>query len=60
MEKTLYVEGLQAIYGMLQVALLWYNKYTEDLEVQGFKFNPYDPCVANRRNKSTIYNCVAC
>jgi len=46
-KKTLYVEVLRAIYGLLQAALLWYNKFREDLEGQGFKFNPYDPCVAN-------------
>ena len=32
---------------MLQAALLWYSKFREDLESKGFKFNPYDPCVAN-------------
>ena len=33
---------------MLQAALLWYSKFREDLESKGFKFNPYDPCVADR------------
>ena len=32
---------------MIQAALLWYSKFREDLELKGFKFNPYDPCVAN-------------
>ena len=49
--KVLYVQVLKAIYGMLQAALLWYNKFREDLEGQGFEFNPYDPCVANRMVK---------
>ena len=31
-----------------QAVLLWYNKFRKDLEVEGFKFNPYDPCVANK------------
>ena len=45
--KLLYVQVLRAIYGMLQAALLWYKKFKNDLEEQGFKFNPYDPCVAD-------------
>jgi Reverse transcriptase (RNA-dependent DNA polymerase) len=47
-KKILYVVVLRAIYGMLQAALLWYKKFRGDLESIGFKFNPYDPCVANR------------
>ena len=46
--KTLYVQVLRALYGMLIAALLWYKKFRADLESIGFKFNPYDPCVANR------------
>jgi len=46
--KVLYVQVLRAIYGMLQSALLWYKRLRRDLEEEGFKFNPYDPCVANR------------
>lgn len=46
--KVLYVRVLRAIYGMLIAALLWYKTFRKDLEEQGFKFNPYDPCVANR------------
>ena len=49
--KVLYVQVLRAIYGMLQAALLWYKKFRNDLEEEGFKFNPYDPCVANRSRK---------
>ena len=33
--------------GMLKAALLWYQKFKTSLEKIGFKFNPYDPCVAN-------------
>ena len=51
--KVLYVQVLRAIYGMLQAALLWYKKFKNDLEEQGFKFNPYDPCVANRMIKGS-------
>ena len=46
--KVLYVQVLRAIYGMLEASLLWYKKFRKDLEEQGFKFNPYDPCIANR------------
>ena len=45
--KVLYVEVLKALYGMLVASLLWYKKFRSDLEVEGFEFNPYDPCVAN-------------
>ena len=44
----IYVEVLKAIYGMLQAALLWYKQFRADLEGIGFKFNNYDPCVANK------------
>ena len=43
--KVLYVKVLKAIYGMLQSALLFYNKLRKDLEDSGFEVNPYDPCV---------------
>ena len=48
-QKVLYVQVLRAIYGMLQAGLLYYQKFRKDLEEIGFKFNPYDPCVANRK-----------
>jgi len=47
-KKTVYVQVLRAIYGVLQSELLWYNKLKEDLVQYGFIFNPYDPCVANK------------
>ena len=47
--KVLYVLVLRAIYGQLNASLLWYKKLRKDLESIGFKFNPYDPCVANRQ-----------
>ena len=46
--KVIYVQVLKAIYGMLQAALLWYNKFRQELEKEGFEFNPYDPCLGNR------------
>ncbi len=47
-KKVIYLVVLKAIYGMLQASLLWYKKFRSDLEAIDFKFNPYDPCVANR------------
>ena len=47
-KKVIYVWVLRAIYGMLEAALLWYKKFRKQLEENGFKFNPYDPCVANK------------
>jgi hypothetical protein len=47
-QKVLYIEMLKALYGMLQLSLLYYKKFPKDLEEIGFKINPYDPCVANR------------
>jgi hypothetical protein len=48
-KKVLYVEVLKAIYGMLKAALLWYKTFRKDLEDIGFIFNPYDPCMANKK-----------
>jgi hypothetical protein len=48
-KKVLYVEVLKAIYGMLEAALLWYETFRKDLEDNGFVFNPYNPCVANKK-----------
>ena len=34
---------------MIESSLLWYNKFRKTLEKKRFEFNPYDPCVANRK-----------
>jgi len=48
-QKVVYVQILRALYGMLISAILWYEKFRGELESElGFKFNPYDGCVANR------------
>ena len=47
-KKVIYIVVLQALYGMLISALLWYKKFRSDLEGIGLIFNPYDPCIANR------------
>ena len=46
-KSLLYVQIHKALYGLLRSALLFYQKLVRDLEVFGFKINPYDPCVAN-------------
>jgi hypothetical protein len=48
-KRVIYVRVLKAIYGQLVAALLLYQKIRKELESIGFKFNPYDPCVANRK-----------
>ena len=45
---VLYVHVLNALYGTLKAALLFYKKLVNDLKSQGFVLNPYDICVANK------------
>ena len=52
-QKVICVQVLKAIYGMLQATLLWYNKFRQELEKEGFEFNPYDPCVGNRKKNGS-------
>jgi hypothetical protein len=47
-EKVLYLKVLQAIYGCIESALLWYNLFATTLQGMGFEINPYDRCVANK------------
>jgi hypothetical protein len=47
-KRVLYLQVKRVLYGMLVASLLWYRKFREDMEGQGFKFNPYDPGIANR------------
>lgn len=46
--RVIYVQVLRGLYRMLVAALLWYMDFKQDLEEQGFTFNPYDPCVVNQ------------
>jgi hypothetical protein len=50
-KKVLYLQLLKALYRRVQSALLWYELFTSTLVDMGFKFNPYDPCVANSQIK---------
>ena len=47
-ELVLYVEALNALYGIMKAALLFYLKFDKNLKSIGFELNPYDPCVANK------------
>ena len=44
----LYVRLSKALYGLLQSALLFYQKLRGELEDYGFEVNPYDPSVAKK------------
>ncbi len=46
-KKVLIVECLNAIYGRMVAALLYYKKFVKSLTKHGFKLNPHDGCVAN-------------
>ena len=48
-KKVLYLKLLKALYGCIRSAMLWYNLFTGVLVKDGFKLNPYDPCIANKQ-----------
>ncbi len=45
----LIVECLNAVYGTMEAALLYYKKFVKSLIKHGYKLNPYDGCVANKK-----------
>jgi hypothetical protein len=45
------VECLNAVYGMMVAALLYYKKFVKSLVNHGFKLNLYDGCVSNKTVK---------
>ena len=47
-KPVLYVWLQKALYGYLKNSLLFYENIVGDLEVYGFRINPYDSCVANK------------
>ena len=57
-QKVLIVECLNAVYGTMVAALLYYKKFVKSLVKQGFNFklNPYDGCVANKIVKG-VFSC---
>ena len=44
----LYVRELNAIYGIMKAALLFYQKFVGDLMSIGLELNTSDPYVANK------------
>jgi hypothetical protein len=48
LQKVLLVQCLNALYGTMVAALLYYTKFVKSLTKQGFKLNPYDACVVNK------------
>ena len=57
-KKVLYMEILMTIYGCIESALSWYELYSQTLEKQGFKINPYDKCVTNKIINSKKYTII--
>ena len=47
-EAYIYCRVNVAIYGSLEVGLLFWEKLSASRKMQGFGINPYDWCVANR------------
>ena len=47
-QQVLIVECLNAVYGTMVAALLYYKKFVKSLVKKGFKLNPYNVCVANK------------
>ena len=47
-KKVMCTQVSHAIHGVLIAAMLWHEKFCEDLEAEGFAFNPCNPCVANK------------
>jgi len=55
----LTVELAKALYGCIESSRLWYDTFRAKLEANGYKCNPYDPCIFNKwheleRVQSTI------
>jgi hypothetical protein len=47
-QKVLIGECLNAVYGSMVAALLYYKNFVKSLTKKGFKLNPYDGCTANK------------
>ena len=48
-KRVLYLKlRTTTLYGIIQVALLWYETFVTCLKVNGFKPNKYDPCISNK------------
>ena len=62
--SELIVICLNAIYGTMVAALLFYEKFTNSLKSKGFVKNPYDPCVwnkiVNRKQLTIVFHVDDC
>ena len=47
-QKVMLVQCLNAVYGTMMAALLYYKKFVKSLTKQGYKINPYDGCMTNK------------
>ena len=56
--KQLILQCQNSIYGTTTAILLYYKKFRRSLEDECYKFNPYDPCVAN--NITKVSNMTVC
>jgi hypothetical protein len=48
---VLYVELKKVLYGTLRAVLLFWKKFSAQLQEPAFEINPYDWCVANKMIK---------
>ena len=56
--QVIYVTLNKALYGILILALLFYERQGVDMKGKGFELNPYDLCVANKMiggKQMTVY-----
>ena len=47
-QQLLIVECLNAVYGMMVAALLYYKQFAKSLLKEKFKLNSYDGCISNK------------
>jgi hypothetical protein len=47
-QKVLLVQCLNAVYGTMVAALLYYKKFVKSLTKQWYRINPYNGCMANK------------
>ncbi len=47
-QKVMLVQCLNAVYGNMVAALLYYKKFVKSFTKQGYKINLYNGCVANK------------
>ena len=45
--KQLIVQCQNTIYGTMTTVMLYYKKFRNSIEDEGYDFNPYDPCVTH-------------